>query len=441
MDRWKARYAQPTDKRTLGEIIDGADVFLGLSAPGVLKPAMVKAMADKPIIMALANPVPEIMPEDAKEARDDAIIATGRSDYPNQVNNVLCFPYIFRGALDVGATAINEEMKLACLKAIADLAMKEQSEVVAKAMGESRSFGPDYLIPSPFDPRLVMEIAPAVAKAAMESGVATRPIEDLEAYRQNLQRFVFRSGLIMKPLFQRAKEAPKRVIYAEGEDERVLRAVQVVVDEGLAQPILVGRPEVVSTRVQRLGLRIRPGEDVPLINPQDDPRFRTYWQTYHELMQRKGTSAEAAREIVRTRNTVIAALAVRLGDADAMICGTTGRYSRHLDHVSDVIGKAENVLDCSAISLVILPTGSFFIVDTYVTPDPTAEEVAEMTILAARHVSRFGLVPKVALLSHSSFGSSNSPSAPTMRKALAILHRRSPDLEVEGEMQIGRAHD
>jgi malate dehydrogenase (oxaloacetate-decarboxylating)(NADP+) len=397
-------------------------------------------MAAQPIIMALANPVPEIMPEDAKEARDDAIIASGRSDYPNQVNNVLCFPYIFRGALDVGATAINEEMKLACLKAIADLAMKEQSEVVAKAMGgEGRCFGPDYIIPSPFDPRLVLEIAPAVAKAAMESGVATRPIEDFDAYRQNLQRFVFRSGLIMKPLFQRAKEDPKRVIYAEGEDERVLRAVQVVVDEGLAQPILVGRPEVVATRVQRLGLRIRPGQDVPLVNPQDDPRFRTYWQTYHELMQRKGTAPEAAREIVRTRSTVIAALAVRLGDADAMICGTTGRYARHLDHVTDVIGKADNVRDCSAISLVILPSGSFFIVDTYVTPDPTAEEVAEMTLLAAQHVRRFGLTPKVALLSHSNFGSSNSPSAQKMRKALALLHRRAPDLEVEGEMHADAA--
>ncbi|HMA14721.1 MAG TPA: NADP-dependent malic enzyme [Kiloniellaceae bacterium] len=440
MDRWKARYAQPTDKRSLGEIIDGADVFLGLSAPGVLTPEMVKRMAAQPIIMALANPVPEIMPEDAKEAREDAIIASGRSDYPNQVNKVLCFPYIFRGALDVGATAINEEMKLACLKAIADLAMKEQSEVVAKAMGgEGRSFGPDYIIPSPFDPRLVLEIAPAVAKAAMDSGVATRPIEDFEAYRQNLQRFVFRSGLIMKPLFQRAKEDPKRVIYAEGEDERVLRAVQVVVDEGLAQPILVGRPDVVATRVQRLGLRIRPGVDVPLVNPQDDPRFRTYWQTYHELMQRKGTSPEAAREIVRTRNTVIAALAVRLGDADAMICGTTGRYRRHLDHVSDVIGKAENVLDCSAISLVILPSGSFFIVDTYVTPDPTAEEIAEMTILAAKHVKRFGLAPKVALVSHSSFGSSGAPSAVKMRKALAMLHERCPDLEVEGEMHADAA--
>jgi malate dehydrogenase (oxaloacetate-decarboxylating)(NADP+) len=440
MDRWKARYAQATDKRKLADVIEGADVFLGLSAPGVLKPEMVKAMGDQPIIMALANPVPEIMPEDAKEARPDAIIASGRSDYPNQVNNVLCFPYIFRGALDVGATAINEEMKLACLKAIADLAMKEQSEVVQKAMGgEGSSFGPEYLIPSPFDPRLVLEIAPAVAKAAMDSGVATRPIEDFTAYRHDLQRFVFRSGLIMKPLFQRAKEDPKRVIYAEGEDERVLRAVQVVVDEGLAQPILVGRPDVVATRVQRLGLRIRPGEDVPLINPQDDPRFRTYWQTYHELMQRKGISPEAAREIVRTRSSVIAALAVRLGDADAMICGTTGRYKRQLEYVTDVIGKAENVHDCSAISLVIVPTGSFFIVDTYVTEDPTAEELAEMTILAARHVKRFGLQPKVALLSHSNFGSAKNASARKMREALAILHARCPEMEVEGEMHADAA--
>ncbi len=442
MDRWKARYAQPTHKRKLAEIIEGADVFLGLSAPGVLKPEMVKAMAERPIIMALANPVPEIMPEDAIAARDDVIMATGRSDYPNQVNNVLCFPYIFRGALDCGATAINEEMKLACLKAIANLAMKEQSDIVAKAMGgEGRSFGPDYLIPSPFDPRLVLEIAPAVARAAMDSGVAARPIEDFEAYRQNLQRFVFRSGLIMKPVFQRAKEDPKRVIYAEGEDERVLRAVQVVVDEGLARPILVGRPDVVATRVQRLGLRIRPGEDgvVELTNPQEDPRFRTYWQTYHEVMQRKGITPSAAQEIVRTRSTVIAALAVRLGDADAMICGVSGRYKRQLDHVMDVIGKGQGVLDCSAISLVILPTGSFFIVDTYVTPDPTAEEIAEMTILAAKHVRRFGLQPKVALLSHSSFGSALTPSARKMREVLAMLHARCPELEVEGEMHADAA--
>jgi malate dehydrogenase (oxaloacetate-decarboxylating)(NADP+) len=356
------------------------------------------------------------------------------------VNNVLCFPFIFRGALDVGATTINEEMKVATVRALADLTHAEIPAEVASAYGaEGLRFGPEYLIPKPLDPRLIEKVAPAVAKAAMDSGVATRPIEDFEVYRQNLQRFVFRSGLIMKPIFQRAKEDPKRVIYAEGEDERVLRAVQVVVDEGLAQPILVGRPDVVATRVQRLGLRIRPGEDVPLINPQDDPRFRTYWQTYHELMERKGVSSEAAREIVRTRNTVIGALAVKLGDADAMICGTNGRYRRQLEHILDVLGMAENVHDCSAISLVILPSGSFFIVDTYVTPDPTAEEVAEMTLLASKHVRRFGLQPKVALLSHSSFGASNAPSAQKMRKALALLHRRAPDLEVEGEMHADAA--
>ncbi|WP_299616854.1 NADP-dependent malic enzyme [Pelagibius sp.] len=440
MDQWKAIYAQPTDARSLGEVIDDADVFMGLSAPGVLKPEMVKRMADKPIIMALANPTPEIMPEEAKEARPDAIIATGRSDYPNQVNNVLCFPYIFRGALDVGATTINEEMKLACVKAIADLAMKEQSEIVAKATGgEGRSFGPDYLIPSPFDPRLILEIAPAVAKAAMDSGVATRPITDYPAYCQNLERFVFRSGMIMKPIFQRAKEDPKRVIYAEGEDERVLRAVQVVVDEGLAQPILVGRPEVVSVRARRLGLRIKPGDDIDLINPQDDPRFRTYWTTYHELMQRKGISPEAAQEIVRTRNTVIAALAVKLGDADAMLCGTSGRYKRNLEHVGDVLGKAEGTRDFSALSLVILSSGSHFIVDTHVTTDPSAEELAEMTVLASHHIRRFGLQPKVALLSYSNFGSRNTPSPCKMRDAMAILHSQHPELEVEGEMHADAA--
>ena len=440
MDRWKARYAQATDARSLGEVIDDADVFMGLSAPGVLKPGMVKRMADKPIIMALANPTPEIMPEEAKEARPDAIIATGRSDYPNQVNNVLCFPYIFRGALDVGATTINEEMKLACVKAIADLATKEPSEVVAKAMGgEGRSFGPDYVIPSPFDPRLILEIAPAVARAAMDSGVATRPITDYPAYCQNLERFVFRSGMIMKPIFQRAKEDPKRVIYAEGEDERVLRAVQVVVDEGLAQPILVGRPEVVSVRARRLGLRIKPGDDIDLINPQDDPRFRTYWTTYHELMQRKGISPEAAQEIVRTRNTVIAALAVKLGDADAMLCGTSGRFKRNLEHVGDVLGKAEGTQDFSALSLVILSSGSHFIVDTHVTTDPSAEELAEMTVLASHHIRRFGLQPKVALLSYSNFGSRNTPSPCKMRDAMAILHSRHPELEVEGEMHADAA--
>ena len=434
MDRWKARYAQATDARTLADVIGGADVFLGLSAPGVLKPEMVEAMADKPLILALANPVPEIMPELVKEVRPDAIMATGRSDYPNQVNNVLCFPFIFRGALDVGATTINEEMKVACVKALADLAMAEPSEIVAKAYGESRRFGPEYLIPRPFDPRLILEIAPAVARAAMESGVATRPIEDFGAYCQGLARFVFRSGLFMKPVFEQAREAPKRLIYAEGEDERVLRAVQVVLDEGLARPVLVGRPEVIESRIERLGLRLRPGDDFEIINPESDPRFKDYWQTYHALVERKGVTPEGAQTIVRTRNTVIAAVAVRRGDVDAMICGVTGRYQRHLAHVRDVIGLARGVRDLSALSVLILPSGTYFLADTYVTPDPSAEEIVEMTRMSAEHVQRFGVEPKIALLSHSNFGSSDTASARKMRAALAMLHAQHPELEVEGEM-------
>ena len=434
MDRWKARYAQATDARTLADVIGGADVFLGLSAPGVLKPEMVEAMADKPLILALANPVPEIMPELVKEVRPDAIMATGRSDYPNQVNNVLCFPFIFRGALDVGATTINEEMKVACVKALADLAMAEPSEIVAKAYGETRRFGPEYLIPRPFDPRLILEIAPAVAKAAMETGVATRPIEDFDAYCQGLARFVFRSGLFMKPVFEQAREAPKRLIYAEGEDERVLRAVQVVLDEGLARPILVGRPEVVESRIERLGLRLRAARDFDIINPQSDPRFKDYWQTYHALVERKGVTPEGAQTVVRTRNTVIAAVAVRRGDADAMICGVTGRYHRHLAHVRDVIGLARGVRDFSALSVLILPSGTYFLADTYVTPDPSAEEIVEMTRMSAEHVQRFGIVPKIALLSHSNFGSSDTYTARKMRAALAMLHAQHPELEVEGEM-------
>ena len=434
MDRWKARYAQATDARTLADVIGGADVFLGLSAPGVLKPEMVEAMADRPLILALANPVPEIMPELVKEVRPDAIMATGRSDYPNQVNNVLCFPFIFRGALDVGATTINEEMKVACVKALADLAMAEPSEIVAKAYGETRRFGPEYLIPRPFDPRLILEIAPAVAKAAMETGVATRPIEDFDAYCQGLARFVFRSGLFMKPVFEQAREAPKRLIYAEGEDERVLRAVQVVLDEGLARPILVGRPEVVESRIERLGLRLRAARDFDIINPQSDPRFKDYWQTYHALVERKGVTPEGAQTVVRTRNTVIAAVAVRRGDADAMICGVTGRYHRHLAHVRDVIGLARGVRDFSALSVLILPSGTYFLADTYVTPDPSAEEIVEMTRMSAEHVQRFGIVPKIALLSHSNFGSSDTYTARKMRAALAMLHAQHPELEVEGEM-------
>jgi malate dehydrogenase (oxaloacetate-decarboxylating)(NADP+) len=435
MDRWKAAYAQDTPARGLGEVIGGADVFLGLSAPGVLKPDMVAEMADKPLIMALANPVPEIMPDEAKAVRADAIMATGRSDFPNQVNNVLCFPYIFRGALDCGATTINEEMKLACVKAIAELAMAEPNEVVAKAMGgDVRRFGPDFLIPSPFDPRLILEIAPAVAKAAMDSGVATRPIEDFEAYQARLERFVFRSGLVMKPIFERAKQAPKRVIYAEGEDQRVLLATQVVVDEGLARPILIGRPEVVAQRIERLGLRIEADRDFDLVNPQDDPRFDDYWQDYHAILGRHGIAPQAARTIVRTSSTVIAALAVHRGDADAMICGVFGRYRKHLQHVEQVIGKAEGVRDLSAINLLILSKGSYFLADTHVSPDPNAEELVEMTLMAADEVRRFGIEPKVALLSHSNFGTTNQPSALKVREAVRILHERNPELEVDGEM-------
>ncbi|MEE9480991.1 MAG: NADP-dependent malic enzyme [Kiloniellales bacterium] len=435
MDRWKEAYAQATDARTLDDVIDGADIFLGLSAPGVLKPEMAARMAEHPIIMALANPVPEIMPEEAKKVRPDAIICTGRSDYPNQVNNVLCFPYIFRGALDVGATSINEEMKIACVKALADLAQAEPSEVVAKALGgEAPAFGPDYLIPSAFDPRLILEIAPAVARAAMDSGVATRPLEDFKAYCEDLTRFVFRSGMIMKPIFQRAQQNPARLIYSDGEDERVLRAVQVVVDEGLAQPILVGRPAVIERRIERLALRLRPGEDFELIDPQDDPRYQDYWQTYHGIMERKGVIPDTARTVARTDTTVIAALAIHRGEADAMLCGLDGGYQKHLDHVIDIFGLAEGVRDCSAVNMLILSSGTYFLADTYVTPDPTAEEIAEMTLMAAAHVRRFGSEPKVALLSHANFGSADTPSARKMRAALALLHAQAPDLEVEGEM-------
>ena len=442
MDPWKARYAQKTDARKLAEVIEGADVFLGLSAPGVLEPEMVARMAEKPLILALANPVPEIMPETALAARPDAIIATGRSDYPNQVNNVLCFPFIFRGALDVGATTINEEMKLACVKALADLALAEPSEVVAKAYGgEVGRFGPEYLIPSPFDPRLILEIAPAVAKAAMDSGVAARPIEDFAAYRQRLTQFVFRSGLIMKPIFERAQRDPKRLIYAEGEDERVLRAIQVVVDEGLAKPIAVGRPEVVAARLERLGLRIEPGRDFELVNPESDPRYNDYWQAYHRLTEREGVSPDRARTVVRTNNTVIAALAVHLGDADAMLCGVEGRYTRHLGYITNVIGLAEDAHDVSALSLLIVPSGTYFLADTHVTPDPSAQEIVEMTVQAAAHLRRFGIEPKVALLSHSSFGSRDTPSALKMREALKALQAGHPDLEVEGEMHADAALD
>jgi malate dehydrogenase (oxaloacetate-decarboxylating)(NADP+) len=442
MDPNKARYAKDTAARTLAEAIVGADVFLGLSAPGVLKPSMVASMAEQPLILALANPVPEIMPEEARAVRPDAVIATGRSDYPNQVNNVLCFPFIFRGALDTGATAINEAMKIACVEAIAALALAEASDIVAAAYGgQSLSFGPEYLIPRPFDPRLIVQIAPAVAQAAMESGVATRPIADLPAYRDRLSQFVFRSGLLMKPIFDAARLHPCRLVYAEGEDERVLRTAQQVADEKLAMPILVGRLLVVMQRIEQLGLRIKPGTDFELVDPEGDPRFREYWRLYHSLMERKGVSPKLARTIVRTRNTVIAALMVKRGEADAMICGTVGRFDRHLEDVSDIIGLRRGVRQFSALNAIILPRGTFFICDTQVTPDPTAEQLVEMTLLAAEVVHRFGLTPKVALVSHSSFGTAATASAKKMQAALALLRAHGPDLEVEGEMAADLAFD
>ena len=435
MDEWKARFAQTTDKRTLAEVIEGADVFLGLSAGGVLKPDMARAMADRPLIMALANPNPEIMPELAREARPDAMVCTGRSDYPNQVNNVLCFPYIFRGALDVGASTINDEMQFAAVDAIAKLAHQAPSEVAAKAYGgETRLFGADHIIPNPFDPRLILWIAPAVAKAAMESGVARHPIEDFDAYEEQLARFVFRTGFLMKPVFSQARSDRKRVIYAEGEDERVLRAAQAVVEEGVAEPILIGRPQVIEARLERHGLSIRPEADFAIINPEDDPRYRDFIDTYLDLTCRSGTTPDSARTIVRTNSTVIATLAVVRGEADAMIAGVEGRFDQHLKPIRDVIGLADGASDFSAMSLLIMPRGVYFIADTYVTADPTAEEVAECARLSADHVRRFGIEPKIALLSHSNFGSAETESATKMRRALEILHASAPNLEVEGEM-------
>jgi malate dehydrogenase (oxaloacetate-decarboxylating)(NADP+) len=435
MDEYKARYAKETKARTLGEIIEGADIFLGLSAGGVLKPEMVKKMADRPLILALANPNPEIMPEEAKAVRPDCIIATGRSDYPNQVNNVLCFPFIFRGALDSGATTITEEMKLATTQAIAELAQQEQSDVVALAYQDANlSFGPEYLIPKPFDPRLIVKIAPAVAQAAMESGVATRPIADLKAYRDQLIQYVYHSGLIMKPVFDAAKKRPRRVVYCEGEDQRVLHAIQVVVDEGIARPVVIGRPEVINPRLEKLGLRVRPGKDFDLVNPNSDPRFPSYWQLYHNLMQRKGVSVEVAKREVIRRPTLIGALMVKQGDADAMICGTYGEHSRHLSYISNVIGLKPGVKQFAAMNLLLLAERTLFICDTYVNPDPTAEELAEITLLAAEEVQRFGLAPKVALLSHSNFGSARTPSAQKMSRVRELLEKLSPQLEVEGEM-------
>jgi malate dehydrogenase (oxaloacetate-decarboxylating)(NADP+) len=435
MEPNKARYARNTPLRTLAQALPGADIFLGLSQPGVVNREMIATMADKPMVLALANPTPEILPEEVQAVRADAIIATGRSDYPNQVNNVLCFPFIFRGALDVGATKITEEMKLACVKAIAELAEAEQSDVVATAYeGEELSFGPNYIIPKPFDPRLIIKIAPAVAAAAMESGVATRPIDDLNAYAQQLTQFVHRSGLVMKPVFALAKQQPRRVIYAEGEEERVLRAVQVVVDEKLAKPILIGRPEVIEMRIKRFGLRLQPARDFDVVNQESDPRYRDVWTEYHRLMRRKGVSPDDARSHVRQSTTLIGAMLLRRGDGDALMCGTFGRHKDHLRHVNNVIGLQPGASIFAAMNALIMPQRTLFICDTYVNEDPTAEQLAEMTVLAAAEVRRFGLVPKVALLSHSSFGTDDSPSALKMSRALEMIERRAPDLEVEGEM-------
>ena len=440
MDPRKERYAKETNARTLGEVIDGADIFLGLSAPNVLKPEMVARMAGRPLIFALANPDPEIAPAAARAVRPDAIIATGRTDYPNQVNNVLCFPFIFRGALDVGATTINEAMKLACVEALADLALAEPSDVVAAAYGDTPlTFGPDYLIPKPFDPRLILELAPAVAKAAMDSGVATRPIADFAAYRQRLTQFVFRSGLVMKPLFDRARTDPRRVVFAEGEDERVLRAAQQVLDDGLARPIIIGRREVVARRLQKLNLRLKLDDEVELVDPQDDPRYYDYWTLYHRLMERKGVSPDFARALVRTRSSVIAALMLHRGEADALLCGTIGQYHRHLKHLVDILGLAPGVSAPAALSGLILPKGTYFLCDTFVVDDPSAEQIAAATMRAAEALRAFGIEPKVALLSHSDFGSADAPSARKMRHAFALLREGAPHLVVEGEMRADAA--
>ena len=435
LDSSKARYAQKTNGRSLADVMVGADIFLGLSAAGVLKPDMVATMARDPLILAMANPIPEILPEEAKAVRPDAIIGTGRSDSPNQVNNVLCFPFMFRGALDVGATTINESMKLAAVKAIAELAHAEQSEVVTAAYGrEDLSFGPEYLIPKPFDPRLIIKIAPAVAQAAMDSGVAMRPITDMAAYVRQLNDFVYSTGLLMRNVFAAAHKKPARVVFCEGEDVRVLRAVQTVCDENLALPTLIGRPDVVEKTIARHGLRIRAGEHFELVNLDSDPRYKEFWQDYYSLTSRKGISVEYAKREMRRRTTLIGAMLVRRNFADAMLCGTFGPHSLHLGYIENVIGRKPGIDNFYAMNMLVLPHRTLFIGDTYVNYDPSAEQVAEMTVLAANEVARFGLAPKVALLSHSSFGTENTPTAIKMRRALEILRRTAPQLEVDGEM-------
>ena len=437
-DESKARYAQKTDARTLADAVNGADVFLGCSAPGVLTAEMVKTMAARPIILALANPEPEIRPELAKAIRPDCIIATGRSDYPNQVNNVLCFPYIFRGALDCGATKITEAMKLACVRQIADLAKADISEEVANAYaGKELVFGPDYLIPTPFDSRLILKIAPAVAQAALDSGVATRPITDMEAYKETLTRFVYQTGMLMRPVIMAAKALPdaqKRVAYADGEDERALRAAQMAIDDHIAVPILIGRPAVIAARIAKAGLRMQLGKDVEVCNPEDDPRFRQYWEHYHLLMKRSGATPDVAKAAVRRSNTIIASLMVSLGDADAMICGLVGTYETHLERIHTILGRQEGVNDYAALNALMTNRGTLFIADTYVNEDPTAQQLADIAWMSVQEVQRFGLPPKVAFLSHSSYGSSKRASAKKMRLARDLFVAGHPDIECDGEL-------
>ena len=440
MEPTKARYAQRTDARTLADVCVDADVFLGCSAPGVLTADMVKTMAPKPLILALANPEPEIRPEVAKAARPDCVIATGRSDYPNQVNNVLCFPYIFRGALDVGATVINEEMKLACVRAIAELAEAEQNDEVAMAYeGQDLNFGPEYIIPKPFDPRLIIKLAPAVAQAAMDSGVARRPIQDMEAYRQKLMSLVYRTGQLMRPLFMQAKSAPKRVAYADGEDERVLRAVQTIIDERLAFPVLIGRPSVIEMRIRKFGLRLQPGVDFEIVNPEADDRFNETWQAYYKLRARHGVTPDIAKSMIRKHNTLIGAMLLQRGDVDALLCGVSSKYDNQLRYVQEVIGLKSGARTLAAMNVLTLPTQTLFICDTHVNEDPTAEEIADMTIQAAEEMKRFGVVPKVALLSHSNFGSRPTASSLKMAEARRLLAERAPELEVDGEMHADAA--
>ena len=438
LDESKQRYCRATPARSLADALNGADVFLGCSAPGVVDADMVKSMARQPIILALANPEPEIRPEVAKAARPDCIIATGRSDYPNQVNNVLCFPYIFRGALDCGATKITEEMKMACVREIADMAKTEISDEVAAAYaGQELNFGPDYIIPKPFDSRLILKIAPAVARAAEASGVATRPITDMAAYKESLSRFVTQTGILMRPIFNAARATPankKRVAYADGEDERALRAAQMAIDEGIATPILIGRPAVINARIAKAGLRLRLGVDVENVNPEDDPRFRQYWEHYHGLMKRNGATPEVAKAAVRRSNTIIGSLMVSLGDADALICGLVGTYATHLERIDSILGKEAGVSNYAAVNALMTNQGPLFIADTYVNEDPTAEQLAEIAWMAAQQVQRFGLPPKVAFLSHSSFGSSKRASAKKMRAARDIFVERHPEIECDGEL-------